>query len=96
MKEINTMMFCPKCGSLLKVKKEKNKTIQFCSCGYTSEQKKPQTIKETIDSEEKKIEVVEDQNVNPLTEEICPKCGHNKAYWWMKQTKAGDEADTKF
>ncbi len=90
------MMFCPKCGSLLKVKKEGNKTIQYCSCGYSSSQKVSTTIKETIDSSADKIEVVEATNINPLTDEECPKCGHSKAYWWMKQTRSGDEADTKF
>jgi len=90
------MMFCPKCGGLLKVKKEESKTIQYCSCGYSSSQKKPSTVKEKIDNTSDKIEIVEDTNVNPLTDETCPKCGHGKAYWWLQQTRSGDEADTKF
>ena len=90
------MMFCPKCGSLLRTKQDKNKTIQFCSCGYKSNMKGSTTIKETIKKEEKVIEIVETQDVNPITDETCPKCGHGKAHWWMQQTRAGDEGDTKF
>ena len=26
----------------------------------------------------------------------CPKCRHKKAYYWTVQTRAGDEAETKF
>ena len=32
----------------------------------------------------------------PLTDADCPKCEHEKAYYWLVQTRAGDEADTKF
>lgn len=90
------MMFCPKCGSLLKTKQQKNKALQYCSCGYSSEMKEVNTIKETIKKEDEIIEVIEPQEVNPLTNEDCPKCGHGKAHWWTQQTRSGDEADTKF
>ena len=26
----------------------------------------------------------------------CPKCGHRTAYFWLVQTRAGDEPETKF
>ena len=90
------MMFCPKCGSLLKTKQQKNKPIQFCSCGYSTEIKEATNIKEKIEKKDDVIEVVENTEVNPLTDEDCPKCGHSKAYWWTQQTRAGDESDTKF
>jgi DNA-directed RNA polymerase subunit M len=32
----------------------------------------------------------------PVTKEECPKCGNNEAYYWLRQTRAGDEAETKF
>jgi DNA-directed RNA polymerase subunit M len=90
------MMFCPKCGSLLKTKQQKNKAVQYCACGYSSEMKEVNTIKEKISKKDEIIEVVETHEVNPLTEEDCPKCGHGKAHWWTQQTRSGDEADTKF
>ena len=90
------MMFCPKCGSILLVKQVKDKSVMSCSCGYTSNEKNL-SIKEKIEDTEKKIEVVEDkEEVYPLTDEICPKCDHPKAFFWTAQTRAGDEAETKF
>jgi DNA-directed RNA polymerase subunit M len=28
--------------------------------------------------------------------EVCPKCGNNKARWWMVQTDSADEPSTQF
>lgn len=91
-------MFCPKCGSLLKTKQVKNKPVQFCSCGYSTEIKKDAKIKETVKQEEKKMEIIEEgaSEIYPITDAECPKCGHGKAYYWLKQTRAGDEPETKF
>ena len=94
----NMINFCPKCGSILRPKKEDNKTIMYCSCGYTSNEK-PQSIKEEkinktdatdIPIIEKEIETL------PVTQEECPKCGNKEAYYWLVQTRAADEAATKF
>jgi len=30
------------------------------------------------------------------TNEECPKCKHHEAYFWSKQTRAGDEGETSF
>ena len=27
---------------------------------------------------------------------MCPKCGNTEAYWYMQQTRGGDEPQTKF
>jgi len=90
-------MFCPKCGAILKVKREKNKKYFSCSCGYTNRDISSVQLKEEIKKEEKVMDVVdEDQETLPLTEAECPKCGHGKAYYWLVQTRAGDEAATKF
>ncbi|MBR9690126.1 transcription factor S [Candidatus Woesearchaeota archaeon] len=93
------MMFCPKCGSLLTPKKEKGTTVLNCKCGYTNkkvEEVKP--ITEKVSTEDKEIEVITDEETKtlPLTDEECPKCGHNKAYYWTVQTRAADEPETKF
>ncbi|MBW3003431.1 transcription factor S [Candidatus Woesearchaeota archaeon] len=90
------MLFCPKCGSLLIPKKEKNKTIMMCSCGYKSKEADSARISEKVEKK-KKVEVVDkDVEVLPLVDEECPKCGHKKARFWTMQTRAGDEAETKF
>lgn len=90
------MLFCPKCGSLLIPKKEKNKTVMICSCGYKSEDSSSGKISEKVE-QKKKLEVIDkDVEVLPLVDEECPKCGHKKARFWTLQTRAGDEAETKF
>ncbi|MGQ9782101.1 MAG: transcription factor S [Nitrososphaeria archaeon] len=32
----------------------------------------------------------------PTIEIECPKCGNNKSYWWLLQTRSGDEPPTQF
>ena len=90
-------MFCPKCGSLLVPKKEGGKRILVCpSCGYSDKKTTQHLLKETL-KPKKEIEVVEEKNDHlPEVEMKCPKCGNNKAYYWLVQTRAGDESETKF
>ena len=91
------MMFCPKCGALLKIKREKNKKYFSCSCGYTNRDIGDVQLKEEVKHDEKVIDVIDDEKEPlPLTNAECPRCGHGKAYYWLVQTRAGDEADTKF
>lgn len=90
------MLFCPKCGSILKTKQMKSKTTQFCSCGYSSDMKEDTKFTETVKQDDV-IEVVsENMDVYPSTDADCSKCGHNKAQFWTQQTRAGDEPETKF
>lgn len=89
-------MFCPKCGSILMPKNSDGKKVMLCSCGFTDKNMESAKIKEKIKSE-KKIDVVENEKESlPLTDAECPKCKHKKAYYWMVQTRAGDEPETKF
>ena len=93
------MMFCPKCGSLLKPKMEGNRKLMACSCGYKSKDTAAKISEKVSKQKEQKIEVVEknkDLETLPLTEVKCEKCGHTKAYFWLVQTRAGDEPETKF
>ncbi|MFH0874515.1 MAG: transcription factor S [archaeon] len=92
------MMFCPKCKSLLLPKKENNTLVIKCSCGYTKTEKHvPVEISEKIINKNRKIETVErDDSPHPLADAECPKCHHKKAYFWMVQTRASDEPETKF
>lgn len=88
------MEFCPKCGCVLV---EKKKNFGCHRCGYTAKNK----IK--IESSEKiqlkpQIGVISDKetDVFPVTNASCPKCNNGEAYFWTSQTRAGDEAETKF
>ena len=88
------MEFCPKCGCVL-TNNQENTSCQ--RCGYISESKM------NLESCEKGkiksgVEVVDDDasEVNPIIQAKCKKCGNNQAYFWILQTRAGDEAATRF
>lgn len=88
------MEFCPKCGALLIQKKKKD----GCSrCNYSIKGRVKIKTSEKI-NEKKEVVVVSEKDieVHPIIIETCKKCGNNKAYFWTVQTRAGDEAETKF
>lgn len=91
-------MFCPKCGSLLLPKKEGNKKVVVCSCGYKSSNVEKIKLTETVDKKEKEVEVVEKgkMNILPKIKIECENCGNKEAFYWTIQTRAGDEPETKF
>ena len=54
-------------------------------------------LKETIKEKKKKVEVIDKEiETLPLMEAECPKCHHRKAYYYLVQTRAADEPETKF
>ncbi len=88
------MEFCSKCGSVFV---EKNKNFVCSRCGYVLKSK----IKiESSEKIKKKLEIGiikdRDTDVFPVINAICPKCKYGEAYFWTSQTRAGDEAETKF
>ena len=66
-------MFCPKCGSLLKIA---GKTSS-CSCGYATKTK--DVLIEQLDQEEREIVVLPETNPFSTEEHVCQKCGFGKA-----------------
>ena len=95
------MMFCHKCGSILVPKNENGKTVIRCGCGYVDSSAESGKITEstanTAKKEERLFEAAsEDKITAPVTEIECPKCHNNHAYYWTRQTRAGDEGETKF
>lgn len=77
-------------------RKDKRKTELVCSCGYSAKKTEEIILKEKVDLG-KKIEVVDKRiETYPKTNEECPKCHHKEAYYWLVQTRAGDEAATRF
>ena len=79
---------------MLIIKKDTDKL--GCSCGYQARNSKNLVIKEKMGSV-KKIEII-DKTIEtlPKTDVKCPKCNHDKAYYWMAQTRSADEAETQF
>ncbi|MDD5178005.1 MAG: transcription factor S [Candidatus Nanoarchaeia archaeon] len=92
------MMFCAKCGSILVPTRDKNGILMKCTCGYSSRARKNVMIKEEVSLDRDDIIEVVDKKVDtlPKTKEECPKCGNNVAFFWTLQTRASDEAETRF
>lgn len=88
------MEFCPKCKKLMIY--VGNKAV--CrKCGYEKEVGEEKVV---IKSEKNKgeIPVIEGEKVKtlPTTKAICPACGNNEAFWWMRQLRAADESEVRF
>jgi len=92
------MIFCPKDGGILKPKKDSGKTVMVCSkCNYVYKGDEKPKFSEKIDSKAE-IDVVDSDDCEtlPQMDVECPKCKNKKAYYWLVQTRAGDEPQTKF
>ena len=91
-------MFCPKCGSILLPKKEGNKKILACSCGYKGNTADVTKITESVAKKGKDVEVIDKEkpNIFPKTKAECEKCGNKVAYYWTQQTRGADEPETRF
>lgn len=93
------MMFCPKCKAIMVPKKvDKKGTILVCSnCNFKTKGK-DLVIKEKINLDKRDMIEIVDKKIEtlPKTREECPNCGNMEAYFWTVQTRAGDEAETRF
>jgi DNA-directed RNA polymerase subunit M len=88
------MEFCPKCGAVL-VKKAK---YYGCPrCNYSTKNKINLSSSEEL-QDKREVAVVKDKDneLQPVVNEDCPKCGNDRAYFWTVQTRASDESETKF
>ena len=80
------------------VKKEKVVVLACPKCGEETTHSsavvqklaKPKEPVVVIGNEGKKIQTL------PRTKVSCQKCGHDEAFYWMVQTRGGDEAMTQF
>jgi DNA-directed RNA polymerase subunit M len=74
--------------------------ILQCRCGYSKKIGKEEKEKYTLEEkpkEPKEIPVIEGEiQQMPITKADCRRCGNTEAYYWMVQTRAGDEPATKF
>ena len=84
--------FCESCGGVMIAIKG---GMKCRNCGR--EIKKEVAAKFTTPSAKKEIIVVEDNKPDlPTTAKSCPKCGNDRAYWWLIQTRSSDEPPTQF
>ena len=85
------MEFCPKCGCILAMKRTK---VGCPKCDYVAKGKIDMEMKEEVD-EGQVVAVVDAKgtNVNPITDWECKS---KRAYFWIRQMRSGDEAESKF
>jgi len=100
------MEFCDECGNIMRVKEKKGtKLLMVCPvCGF---EKIVENSKLEIEASglvipndeplvyEGVIEDSEFMKRGTLVKVMCPKCGHDKAYVTMMQTRAADEPPTR-
>ncbi|WP_405293504.1 transcription factor S [Methanobrevibacter sp.] len=88
------MEFCPECGAMML---PNNGVLKCNKCGYSNEldDAKEYKVSEDVKAEET-VKYVEDIDMGEGITEICPKCGHDKATYELKQTRSADEAPTRF
>lgn len=97
------MKFCPKCGTRLRFRQQKPRSVLFCEkCGFTqtadaSSIARPEVV-ETDESAQLKVVGEKEEKIKtmPTTNVDCPKCGNGTAFWWFVQTRSGDEPPTQF
>ncbi len=87
-------MFCPDCKRLMRP--DRAAGVWRCTgCARTLPlgrgvevgRSTPQS--RTVDVVEKTVATL------PKTSEVCPKCGHDEAYWVLRQTRGSDEPETR-
>ena len=66
-------------------------------CSYTAKGKvKIESTEQMKESKKTAVIKEKDSNVMPTVAVVCAKCGNKEAYFWTAQTRAADEAETKF
>lgn len=88
------MQFCPKCGSLMR---PKSGAMACPKCGHTTTAKGESVVVRS-QAKTSEVAVIEEKGAGlPLDEsEVCPDCGEYGAYYYERQTRAADEATTRF
>ncbi len=87
------MQFCPRCGAIL-VQKRKNYGCPRCT--YSTTEKVKIKSSEKMNGKKDIPIVKKHEGTLPITTAECKECKNDKAYFWTIQTRAGDEAETKF
>ena len=88
------MEFCPDCGAMLF---PKDGVLKCNSCGYSNEtiDEEEYNLKKEIKAGETVTNLGEDVDMRSTIKETCPECGHDEAYYELKQTRSADEAPTR-
>lgn len=87
-------MFCPKCKRLMRPDTAAHRW-RCAACGATVPLGSGQEVGRST-PQGREVSVVETRSVTlPTTNEVCPKCGNDTAYWVLRQTRGADEPETR-
>ncbi len=89
-------MFCPQCKSLMISSAGQLKCRR---CGYIRQITDSDQMTRTRVRQEKEIaffDEADDISTKPTIATKCPECGHNLAFWWMRQLRSADESEVRF
>ena len=90
------MQFCPKCKSMMFPVQG---VLKCKKCGHVLDKKEEGEAFVSKSKRDKREVIVLDGNEAqglPTTQIRCPECGHNIAYWWLRQLRSADESETRF
>jgi DNA-directed RNA polymerase subunit M len=87
-------MFCPTCGSLM-VPSDGHLVCRRCEKEYPLNDSKEVVVSGKA-KESKEILVIEEEaETLPKANVECPECGHNEAFWVLRQMRGSDEPETR-
>jgi len=75
-------------------------TLKCRKCGYEkSKAGECDLLMSKTERDDREEVTVLEENVDvglPTTTARCEECGHNVAYWWLRQLRSADESETRF
>ncbi|KAL0950510.1 hypothetical protein HGRIS_007319 [Hohenbuehelia grisea] len=104
--KIGSLLFCPTCGTLLDLPKDKEKHVTCEQCGHEEPTSSYEGIEITTGSHpdafpsalrqkrKTQTKLHEGADQGTLVSEKCPSCGHMEAYSREKQMRSADEGST--
>lgn len=97
------MEFCDECGGMVVSEKKDGENRMKCrSCGAYQDDVNVEEMKVTEEKEDDPMDRLnvndgEEEATRPTTTKECKNCGEEtEQEWWMEQTRASDEPETRF
>ncbi|KAH0577236.1 DNA-directed RNA polymerase subunit [Spironucleus salmonicida] len=86
------MNFCELCGTLLTV----SASSAQCPCCFNQIVYSAQQITSEKTITQQSAAIIIQSETRPVIDEICEKCGHEKAFFEARQMRSADEGQTVF
>ena len=84
------MAFCPKCKALVYPGR-----LQCAKCGESLSGNVESRVVRTEAASRERIVLEKKEEARPQQSITCPKCGHDKAFFHLMQTRRSDEPPTQ-